>query len=82
MSLGKTSHSIHEYLSVKQSGFMCCWSFDDYMADGQTYASKASQAFSHASGIAATEDLKALAARAAQHTTTAQQLGSLASKEL
>ena len=82
MAAGKASHSFNESLSLKQSGFLCCWSFDDYMADGQEYAAKASRAFSHASGIASSADLKTLASRAAQHTTTAQQLGSLASKEL
>jgi hypothetical protein len=81
-SAGKASLDLHQHLTLKQSGFLCCWTFDDYMYDGETHAAKASRAFAHASGIAANEDLKALATRAAQHTSTAQQLGSLASKEL
>jgi hypothetical protein len=81
-ALGKASHDLHQHLVVKQSGFMCCWSFDDYMADGEAHAQKASRAFAHAAGIATNEDLKALAARAAQHSSTAHQLSSIASKEL
>lgn len=81
-SVLESSHKLHQHLSVKQSGFLCCWSFDDYMADGQSHALRASNAFAHAAGIATNEDLKALASRAAQHTSTAQQLGSIASKEL
>lgn len=69
-------------MTVKQSGFLCCWSFDDYMVDGESHAFKASRAFAHAAGIATNEDLKALAARAAQHSSTAHQLGNIASKEL
>lgn len=80
-SLGKASVGLQEKLMVKQSGFLCCWSFDDYMADGESHALRASHSFAHAAGIAGNEDLKALATRAAQHTTTAQQLGSIASKE-
>jgi len=79
---GKASVQLHQAMAVKQSGFLCCWSFDDYMYEGESHAAAASKAFSHASGIATNEDLKALASRAAQHTSTAQQLGSLASKEL
>jgi hypothetical protein len=79
---GEASTHLHQHLTLKQSGFLCCWSFDDYMYEGETHAAAASRAFSHASGIATNEDLKALASRAAQHTSTAQQLGSLASKEL
>jgi hypothetical protein len=79
---GNASMQLHQQLTVKQSGFLCCWSFDDYMHEGETHAAAASRAFSHASGIATNEDLKALASRAAQHTSTAQQLGSLATKEL
>ena len=81
-SAGQASQSLHQHLILKQSGFLCCWTFDDYMYKGESHAVKASRAFAHASGIAANEDLKALATRAAQHTSTAQQLGSLASKEL
>ena len=81
-SVGKASFDLHQHLTLKQSGFLCCWTFDDYMYDGEAHAAKASRAFAHASGIAQNEDLKALATRAAQHTSTAQQLGSLASKEL
>lgn len=81
-ALGKASFSLHETLMpVKQSGFLCCWSFDDYMADGEVHAMRASQSFAHAAGISTNEDLKALASRAAQHTSTAQQLGAIASKE-
>ena len=80
--LGKTSFDLHQHLVVKQSGFLCCWSFDDYMTDGEGHAEKASRAFAHAAGIATNEDLKALASRAAQHSSTAQQLSSIASKEL
>ena len=78
---GQSSQALHNHLTVKQSGFLCCWSFDDYMTEGETHALKASQAYAHAAGIATNEDLKALAARAAQHSSTAQQLGSIASKE-
>ena len=81
-SLGKASNDLHQHMAVKQSGFLCCWSFDDYMADGETHALKASRAFAHAAGISTNEDLKALAARAAQHSSTAHQLGTIASKEL
>lgn len=81
-SLGQASVALHQKLILKQSGFLCCWSFDDYMSDGEAHALKASHSFAHAAGIATNEDLKALASRAAQHTTTAQQLGSIASKEL
>jgi hypothetical protein len=81
-SLGKLSHDFHQHLVVKQSGFLCCWSFDDYMTDGEFHAQKASRAFAHAAGIATNDDLKALASRAAQHSSTAEQLSSIASKEL
>ena len=81
-ALGKASVDLHHHLVVKQSGFMCCWSFDDYMTDGELHAQKASRAFAHAAGIATNEDLKALAARAAQHSSTAEQLSSIASKEM
>lgn len=80
-TIGKMSYDFHHHLVVKQSGFMCCWSFDDYMTDGEVHAQKASRAFAHAAGIATNEDLKALAARAAQHSSTAEQLSSIASKE-
>lgn len=79
--LGKSSYDLHQHLIVKQSGFLCCWSFDDYMYDGQSHALRASQSYAHAAGIATNDDLKALATRAAQHSTTAEQLGSIASKE-
>jgi hypothetical protein len=82
VSAGKVSQNFQNAIMVKQSGFLCCWSFDDYMADGQVHSAKASRAFAHAAGIASSQDLKTLAARAAQHTSTAQQLGSIASKEL
>ena len=72
---------LQRHIMVKQSGFMCCWSFDDYMAEGQSHALKATNAYAHAAGIATDEDLKSLATRAAQHASTAQQLGSVASKE-
>ena len=81
-SLGKASYDLHQHMIVKQSGFLCCWSFDDYMADGEAHALKASRAFAHAAGISTNEDLKALASRAAQHSSTAHQLGTIASKEL
>ena len=76
----KTSHDLHKHILVKQSGFLCCWSFDDYMTDGERHALKASQAFAHAAGIATDADLKSIASRAAQHSSTAQQLGSVASR--
>jgi hypothetical protein len=79
--LGKLSHDFHQHLVVKQSGLLCCWSFDDYMSDGEYHAQKASRAFAHAAGIATNEDIKALASRAAQHSATAEQLSSIASKE-
>lgn len=79
---GKASDIFHQTITVKQSGFLCCWSFDDYMSEGGVYAAKASRAFAHAAGMATSQDLKTLAARAAQHTSTAEQLGSIASKEL
>lgn len=81
-SAGQASRIFHEHIILKQSGFLCCWSFDDYMSEGEVYAAKASRAFAHAAGIASSQDLKLLAARAAQHTSTAEQLGSIASKEL
>lgn len=81
-SLGKASAELHQHIMVKQSGFMCCWSFNDYMSDGESHALKASRAFAHAAGIATNEDLKALAARAALHSSTAEQLSNIASKEL
>jgi hypothetical protein len=80
--LGKASWELHQQLVVKQSGFLCCWSFDDYMTDGESHALKASRAFAHAAGIATNEDLKALASRAAQHSSTAHQLSAIASKEM
>ncbi len=78
----EASRTLQESITLKQSGFLCCWSFDDYMSEGGVYAAKASRAFAHAAGIASSQDLKTLAARAAQHTSTAEQLGSIASKEL
>jgi hypothetical protein len=76
----KSSHDLHQHIFVKQSGFLCCWSFDDYMTDGERHALRASQAFAHAAGIATDEDMKSIASRAAQHSSTAQQLGSIASR--
>ena len=80
--LGQASYDLHQHLVVKQSGFLCCWSFNDYMTDGETHAHKASRAFAHAAGIATNEDLKALASRAALHSSTAHQLSTIASKEM
>jgi hypothetical protein len=68
---------------VKQSGVLCCWTFNDYMDSAEYHSVKASDSFAHAAGLSKDPDMKALAARAAQHSSTASQLGRIArTKEL
>ncbi len=65
---------------VKQSGFLCCWSYQDYLDVGEKHAMEAARAYTYAAGLSSDPSIKGLAHRAAEHSQSAHLLGHMANR--